>query len=72
MGERERVTGAVKFFDEKKGWGFITREGGDVFIHASDLPEGRDTLFEGEKVSFEVVNGKKGKGKRAVNLELIA
>ncbi|MFO7760615.1 MAG: cold-shock protein [Thermodesulfobacteriota bacterium] len=54
--------GTVKWFNEAKGFGFIESEnGGDVFVHFSAIQaEGFKTLKEGEKVSFEVVEGKKG------------
>lgn len=54
--------GKVKWFDEKKGYGFISKEeGGDVFVHFSaiDMP-GFKTLREGQTVEFEVVQGPKG------------
>jgi CspA family cold shock protein len=54
--------GKVKWFDEKKGYGFISKEnGGDVFVHYSaiDMP-GFKTLKEGQSVEFEVVQGPKG------------
>ena len=54
--------GKVKWFDEKKGYGFISKEeGGDVFVHYSaiDMP-GFKTLKEGQRVEFEVVKGPKG------------
>ena len=56
------VTGTVKFFNETKGFGFITQESGpDVFVHFSaiDVP-GFKTLAEGQKVEFQVAQGKKG------------
>jgi CspA family cold shock protein len=61
--------GTVKWFNESKGYGFITREdGGDVFAHYSDITgEGFKTLAEGDVVSFEVVDGEKGP--RASNIE---
>jgi cold shock protein len=54
--------GTVKWFNESKGFGFITREdGGDVFVHYADIQtEGFKTLNEGQAVSFEVVDGPKG------------
>ena len=54
--------GSVKWFNESKGYGFITAdEGKDVFVHYSAIQgEGFKTLNEGQKVSFEVVNGEKG------------
>lgn len=54
--------GKVKWFDEKKGYGFISKdEGGDVFVHFSaiDMP-GFKTLKEGQIVEFEVIQGPKG------------
>ncbi|MBQ7216463.1 MAG: cold-shock protein [Synergistaceae bacterium] len=54
--------GTVKWFNESKGYGFITAdEGKDVFVHYSAIQgEGFKTLNEGQKVSFDVVNGEKG------------
>lgn len=54
--------GIVKWFDNKKGYGFIKREeGDDVFVHYSAISgEGFKTLNQDEKVSFEVVEGPKG------------
>ena len=52
--------GTVKFFNTAKGFGFITPESGgkDVFVHANDL--GGESITEGSKVEFTVVQGKKG------------
>ena len=57
-----RETGTVKWFNESKGYGFITRsQGGDVFVHHADLRgEGTGTLSEGDHVEYEVVEGPKG------------
>jgi cold shock protein len=54
--------GVVKWFNDAKGYGFITREQGpDVFVHhASILAEGFKSLAEGDRVSFEIVEGPKG------------
>jgi len=58
-----RVTGTVKWFNDDKGFGFITREDGekDVFCHHSAIQgEGFKSLAEGDKVEFDVVQGQKG------------
>ncbi|HPE64651.1 MAG TPA: cold-shock protein [Synergistales bacterium] len=54
--------GTVKWFNDSKGYGFITTdEGKDVFVHFSAITgDGFKTLAEGQKVSFEVVDGEKG------------
>jgi CspA family cold shock protein len=57
-----KESGTVKWFNPDKGFGFITREGGnDVFVHHSAIQGGGfKTLTEGEKVEFDVVQGQKG------------
>jgi CspA family cold shock protein len=54
--------GTVKWFNEQKGFGFIEdSEGGDVFVHYSAIKSsGFKTLAEGQRVSFEITQGKKG------------
>ncbi len=56
------ATGTVKFFNEQKGFDFISRESGDdVFVHFSAIQgSGFKTLQEGQKVEFDVAPGKKG------------
>jgi cold shock protein len=56
------ATGKVKWFNEKKGYGFIEQEGGkDVFVHyEATTMDGFKTLKEGEIVNFDVVEGAKG------------
>ena len=55
-------TGTVKWFNAKKGYGFISDENGDdIFVHFSDLNmSGFKVLEEGDKVEFEVIEGEKG------------
>jgi len=56
-------TGTVKWFNGKKGFGFITPDTGgeDLFVHHSEIKtEGYATLDEGQKVEFEIGEGKKG------------
>jgi len=63
------TTGHVKWFDEKKGFGFIEREGGsDVFVHFRAITgDGFKTLADGQAVEFEVEDGPKGP--QAVNVK---
>jgi cold shock protein len=58
----ERIVGTVKWFNGSKGYGFISREGGeDVFVHFSAIQsEGYRNLMEGQKVEFSVEKGPKG------------
>ena len=57
-----RITGTVKWFNDAKGYGFISREGGpDVFVHFSAIQaSGFKSLVEGDRVEFEVTRGPKG------------
>ena len=67
------ITGTVKWFNDSKGYGFITRDDGekDVFVHFSDIQgEGFRSLREGDKVEFEVREDPKGP--RASNVVVIA
>lgn len=68
-GTQMRLSGYVKWFDPRRGYGFITRDdgGGDVFVHYSDIQAyGFKVLNEREKVQFELQHGPKGD--RAINV----
>ena len=60
----EEQIGTVKWFNDEKGYGFISRDNGpDVFVHFRAIQTkgpGRRTLHEGQKVQFKVVQGQKG------------
>jgi len=62
-------TGTVKFFNDSKGFGFITPDGGgkDVFVHVNGLNGG--SITEGDKVSYDVEEGRKGPN--AVNVAVV-
>jgi CspA family cold shock protein len=63
------TTGTVKFFNEQKGFGFITpADGEDVFVHVSNVVGGA-VLTEGQTVEYEVAPGRKGP--EAVNVKAV-
>lgn len=66
------INGTVKWFNDAKGFGFLSQEGGaDVFVHHSEIrAEGFKTLNEGDQVSFEVVESPKGP--RAANVTAVS
>ena len=66
------ATGTVKWFNDTKGFGFITPDGGgdDLFAHFSEIKvQGFMSLAENQKVSFDVTTGPKGK--QAANIQII-
>ena len=65
------MNGTVKWFNDSKGYGFISREDGDVvFVHHSSIAgEGFKSLQEGDKVTFEIEQGDKGPS--AVNVQKV-
>ncbi|MDL2286490.1 cold shock domain-containing protein [Desulfococcaceae bacterium OttesenSCG-928-F15] len=64
----EKSQGTVKWFNDKKGYGFIEQDsGGDIFVHHSSIMmEGFRTLAEGERVSFEVEQNARGSAAKNV------
>jgi|TARA_Y100000034_G_scaffold57327_1_gene70029 CspA family cold shock protein len=63
------MKGTIKFFNESKGFGFISGEDGkEVFVHKSELEEGV-TLNENDSVTFDVGEGDKDKGPKAINVK---
>ena len=67
----ESMNGTVKWFNDSKGYGFISREDGDdVFVHHSSIAgEGFKSLTEGDEVTFEIEQGEKGPS--AVNVQKV-
>jgi len=61
-GDLRMANGTVKWFNDKKGFGFISQDNGDdVFVHQTSIQgEGFRTLAEGDKVEFEVMKDQKG------------
>ena len=67
-----QMTGTVKFFNQDKGFGFITPDGGekDVFVNISAVQgSGLNVLADGQKVTFDTEPDKRGKGPKAINLQ---
>ena len=66
--------GKVKWFDPKKGYGFIQRdEGDDVFVHFSNVTmDGFRKLDMGDEVEFELKQSKDGKGPEALNVKIVS
>ena len=69
MGTQEKQAGVVKWFDKKKGYGFIATENGqDIFVHYLEIKgqDGYRELQEGDKVRFEI--GESPRGQKAMNV----
>ena len=67
-----RQVGTVKFYNDQKGYGFITPDDGgkDVFVHVTAIERsGVGHLVEGVRISFDTEPDKRGKGPKAVNLQ---
>jgi CspA family cold shock protein len=65
------ASGTVKFFNNDKGFGFITPDegGNDVFVHITAVKDsGMDDLTDGQRVSFDTEPDRRGKGPKAINL----
>jgi cold shock protein len=69
-----RRNGTVKFFNQAKGYGFVTPDGGgkDIFVHITAVQKsGIPELNEGTKISFDVQDDAQGRGPQAIELQLI-
>lgn len=74
MTTQVREQGAVKWFNEKKGYGFIKRDsnGRDIFVHYSAIQaNGYKSLREGERVEFNVIDDERGRGEKAVEVKVV-
>lgn len=59
--EQAEMDGTVKWYDKKKGYGFIVSEANsNIFVHHTNFVDGLNMLEEGQQVTFEVVEGEKG------------
>ena len=67
------TNGVVKFFNHSRGFGFITPEDGskDVFVHVTALEQaGVPSIDEGDKVTFDIEDDPRGRGKQATNIQI--
>ena len=67
------TNGTVKFFNHSRGFGFVTPEDGskDVFIHATALEAaGIPSIYEGDKITLDIEDDQRGRGKQAANVQL--
>jgi cold shock protein len=71
QGDDVNAKGRVKFYNDAKGYGFLTRDdgAGDVFLHRSAVPPGLGLLYEGRPVSFDIEMT--ARGQRAVNVAVL-
>lgn len=70
-----KLTGTVKFFSDQKGYGFlVSDEGGDVFVHRTDLVPPLTLLEQGQRVTYMLSGSpkQKGNGKKAIAVELVS
>ena len=68
-----RVNGTVKFFNHSRGFGFVSPDDGgkDVFLHVTALEQaGVPSVDEGDKLTFEIADDARGRGKQAANVQL--
>ncbi len=70
----DKIKGIVKWFDAKKGYGFISVDGQeDIFVHFSNIAmSGFHKLDMGDEVEFEIKDSKEGKGPEALNVKIIS
>ena len=68
-----RITGRVRWFSDEKAFGFIVPDDGgpEVFVHRADLAHSLTMLMADQLVTFEIVETKKGNGKKAANVDLV-
>ena len=69
-----RISGHVKWFDAKKGYGFISVDDQeDIFVHFSNIQmDGFRKLDQGDEVEFEITESKEGKGPEALNVKIVS
>jgi CspA family cold shock protein len=70
----DKTSGFVKWFDARKGYGFISVDGQeDIFVHFSNVQmDGFRKLDQGDEVEFEVKESKEGKGPEALNVKIVS
>ena len=70
----DRIKGIIKWFDAKKGYGFINADGQeDIFVHFSNIEmSGFRKLDMGDEIEFEIKDSKEGKGPEALNVKIVS